>query len=74
MSARGQSRVVKVILLGDGGVGKTCLMTRFVHNKYDDQTYHTIGVEFLTREVELNGVFYTLQIWDTAVSTSNVSL
>lgn len=52
--------------LGDGGVGKSCLMNRFVANQYDDGTFHTIGVEFLNKDLEVDGVKYTLQIWDTA--------
>lgn len=41
-------------------------MNRFVANQYDDGTFHTIGVEFLNKDIELDGVKYTLQIWDTA--------
>ena len=41
-------------------------MQRFVNNTFDSNHYHTIGVEFLTKEVVLDNVHYTLQIWDTA--------
>jgi small GTP-binding protein len=58
--------LLKVILLGDGGVGKSCLMNRFVSNRFDTHSFHTIGVEFLNKEVEINSQLYTLQIWDTA--------
>lgn len=58
--------ILKAVLLGDGGVGKSSLMQRFVNNTFDSNHYHTIGVEFLTREVVLDSVHYTLQIWDTA--------
>ncbi|XP_077283059.1 RAS oncogene family member Rab9 [Arctopsyche grandis] len=61
-----KSVVLKVVILGDGGVGKSCLMNRFVSNRFDDQSFHTIGVEFLNKDFELNGDKYTLQIWDTA--------
>ena len=57
---------LKVVLLGDGGVGKSSLMNRFVSNKFDNQSYHTIGVEFLNKDVTVEGDSYTLQIWDTA--------
>ncbi|XP_057314563.1 ras-related protein Rab-9A-like [Hydractinia symbiolongicarpus] len=57
---------LKVIILGDGAVGKSALMNRFVNNKFDSQSFHTIGVEFLNKEVKVNGEMYTLQIWDTA--------
>lgn len=61
-----KSLVLKVILLGDGGVGKSSLMNRYVANKFDNQLFHTIGVEFLNKELEVEGRSVTLQIWDTA--------
>ena len=60
------NRVLKVVLLGDGGVGKSSLMNVFVHKKFDPQSYHTIGVEFLTKEIKIEREIFTLQIWDTA--------
>ncbi|KAH9499511.1 Ras- protein Rab-9B [Bulinus truncatus] len=41
-------------------------MNRFVSNKFDSQSFHTIGVEFLNKDVSVGGENYTLQIWDTA--------
>ena len=64
--SKSKSRLLKVILLGDGGVGKSCLMNRFVSNKFDSQSFHTIGVEFLNKDVTQNGETFTMQIWDTA--------
>ncbi len=61
-----KTKLLKVVLLGDGGVGKSSLMNRFVSNKFDTQSFHTIGVEFLNKDVEVDGEIYTLQIWDTA--------
>ncbi|RDD45978.1 Ras-related protein Rab-9B [Trichoplax sp. H2] len=58
--------LLKVILLGDGGVGKSSLMTRFIQDKFDENSYHTIGVEFLSKNINVNGITYTIQIWDTA--------
>lgn len=65
-NSRGRSTVLKVVILGDGGVGKSCLMNRFVSDRFDENSFHTIGVEFLNKEIEHNGEIYTLQIWDTA--------
>nr|XP_039264618.1 ras-related protein Rab-9B-like [Styela clava] len=61
-----QSQVLKVVLIGDGGVGKSSLMNRYITGKYDGQSYHTIGVEFLNKNITLENKKYTLQIWDTA--------
>ncbi|KAL0275896.1 UNVERIFIED_CONTAM: hypothetical protein PYX00_003616 [Menopon gallinae] len=58
--------LLKVLILGDGGVGKSCLMNRFVNNHFDETSFHTIGVEFLKKELTINGESYVLQIWDTA--------
>lgn len=57
---------MKVVLLGDGGVGKSSLIQRFVSNKFDPSLFHTIGVEFLNKDLEVDGDRFTLQIWDTA--------
>ncbi|KAL4230166.1 Ras-related protein Rab-9B [Mactra antiquata] len=62
----GKSKLLKVVLLGDGGVGKSSLMNRFVSNKFDAQSFHTIGVEFLNKDVCVDNETYTMQIWDTA--------
>lgn len=62
MRSTNKSVILKVIILGDGGVGKSCLMNRFVSNRFDDQSFHTIGVEFLNKDLEFNGDNYTLQV------------
>lgn len=59
-------RMLKVILLGDGGVGKSSLMNVFVSGKFAVDSFHTIGVEFLIKEIVVDGEKVALQIWDTA--------
>ncbi|XP_022900423.1 ras-related protein Rab-9A [Onthophagus taurus] len=66
MRPANKNTMLKVVILGDGGVGKSCLMNRFVSNHFDEHSYHTIGVEFLNKDIEIDGETYTLQIWDTA--------
>lgn len=56
-----RSRLLKVVLLGDGKVGKSSLMNRYVSNKFDAQSFHTIGVEFLNKEVVVDDLSYTIQ-------------
>ena len=55
----------KIILVGDSGVGKTCILMRAVNNKYTDAYQATIGFEFLLLYFQVNDVKIKLQIWDT---------
>lgn len=57
-----QNPILKVVILGDSNVGKSCLMNRFVSNSFSDHTLHTLGVEFLQKELDINGIVYTLQV------------
>lgn len=58
--------LLKVIILGDSGVGKTSLMNQYVHKRFSAQYKATIGADFLTKEVMIDDKLVTLQIWDTA--------
>ena len=58
--------IYKVILVGDSGVGKTCLLSMYVKGIIE-QTIPTIAVEFCTKEIELyDGTKIKVQLWDTA--------
>lgn len=59
-------RLLKVIILGDSGVGKTSLMTQYVNKKFSPIYKATIGADFLTRDIPVDGRRVTMQIWDTA--------
>merc|ERR1712099_175272 len=56
----------KLLLIGDSGVGKSCLLLRFADDKWTDSYISTIGVDFKIRTIELDGKTIKLQIWDTA--------
>lgn len=56
----------KVVLVGDSGVGKTNLLSRFTRNEFNAESKTTIGVEFATRNVQIRGKTVRAQIWDTA--------
>ncbi|KAI8532970.1 hypothetical protein RHMOL_Rhmol11G0259400 [Rhododendron molle] len=58
--------LLKVIILGDSGVGKTSLMNQYVNKKFSNEYKATIGADFLTKEVHFEDRLFTLQIWDTA--------
>ncbi|KAJ8248753.1 hypothetical protein GJAV_G00227370 [Gymnothorax javanicus] len=56
----------KLLLIGDSGVGKTCLLFRFSEDAFNTTFISTIGIDFKIRTIELNGKKIKLQIWDTA--------
>ncbi|EPT25054.1 GTPase RAB7 [Toxoplasma gondii ME49] len=58
--------LLKVIILGDSGVGKTSLMNQYVNKKFSNQYKATIGADFLTKDVVIDDKEVTVQIWDTA--------
>lgn len=59
-------RMLKVLLLGDAGVGKTSLLNQFVNREFTAQYKATIGSDFSSKQVDVDGKLITLQIWDTA--------
>jgi len=58
--------LLKVIILGDSGVGKTSLMNQYVNKKFSASYKATIGADFLTKEVLVDDRLVTMQLWDTA--------
>ena len=66
MDVRQKKALLKVIILGDSGVGKTSLMNQYVHQRFSNQYKATIGADFLTKEVTVGDRLVTMQIWDTA--------
>lgn len=63
-----KSKLLKVVILGDGGVGKSALLTRFVANRYEENNFHTIGVEFMNKDIVVDGERYTLQVKTTTMT------
>ncbi|XP_071394485.1 ras-related protein rab7 [Centroberyx affinis] len=57
---------LKVILIGNSGVGKSSFMNRYVNHRFTNMYRATIGTDFLTKEVNIDGSTVALQIWDTA--------
>lgn len=56
----------KIVLIGDSGVGKSNILSRFTRNEFCLESKSTIGVEFATRTVQIEGKTIKAQIWDTA--------
>ena len=55
----------KIIVIGDSGVGKSCLTTKAVKNNFEDYYQATVGFEFLTFNMKINELVIKMQIWDT---------
>ncbi|KAG0006772.1 GTP-binding protein [Entomortierella chlamydospora] len=58
--------LIKLFLIGDSGVGKSCLLLRFSDDSFTPSFITTIGIDFKIRTIELDGKRIKLQIWDTA--------
>jgi len=56
--------ILKILTAGEGGVGKTTLLHRYVEGKFSAETKMTIGVEFFLKEVIIDQKYCTLQLWD----------
>lgn len=58
--------LAKVLIIGDSGVGKTCLLLRFCENSFTTSHLATIGIDFKMKTIEVDGKRVKVQIWDTA--------
>ena len=56
----------KILTIGESGVGKTCILRRFVENKFLKNHLATIGIDFKTKTLTINNQEIKLKIWDTA--------
>ncbi|KAJ9176648.1 hypothetical protein P3X46_011934 [Hevea brasiliensis] len=66
VEAGGEEYLFKIVLIGDSAVGKSNLLSRFARNEFDSNSKATIGVEFQTQGVDIDGKEIKAQIWDTA--------
>lgn len=66
MEGKKNTYLVKVIVIGDSGVGKTNLITRFCQNHFKDTYVATIGVDFKIKTLPIGERSFKMQIWDTA--------
>jgi len=58
--------LLKFLIIGDAGTGKSCILHSFIENKFKNNSTHTIGVEFGSKVVNIGNKVVKLQIWDTA--------
>jgi Ras-related protein Rab-1A len=66
MAANDYDYLFKVLIIGNSGVGKSCLLLRFAEDMFSDNYISTIGVDFKIRKLEVEDKSVKLQIWDTA--------
>ena len=57
--------VFKIVAVGESGVGKTCLIHNYVKGTFKVDYSVTVGVEFYTKNLHIDGNHIQLQIWDT---------
>ena len=65
-----QDHLFKLIIIGDTGVGKSCLMKRVMDNEFKEEHQVTIGVEFGSYGLKIDNKIIKLQIWDTVSQIS----
>jgi len=63
---RNYDYLIKLLLIGDSGVGKSCLLLRFSEDQFTPSFITTIGIDFKIRTIDMDGKKIKLQIWDTA--------
>ena len=67
MSGNGKKvKEIKIILLGETGVGKSCIINRYINNTFNKETSSTLGSTFLSKEITKGNTIYNLNIWDTS--------
>ena len=64
--------IFKIVVLGDGAVGKTSLIKRYTEEKFQSDYILTIGANFAVKNIEVDGVVVKLQIWDLALSLIHI--
>lgn len=57
---------IKIVVVGDSGVGKSNILNRFVHNEFNHDSKSTVGVELNTKTYKINDIVIKVQMWDTA--------
>lgn len=66
MATKNYDYLFKLLVIGDSGVGKSCILSRFTDNTYSDEHYSTIGVDFKIKTIDIGDKLVKLQVWDTA--------
>ena len=62
----GEDYIFKIVIIGDSGVGKSNILSRFIHNEFTQESKATVGVELQSKVYLINGKKIKVQLWDTA--------
>ena len=63
---------IKIIIIGNSGVGKTSFINKWTKNSFNDSSTSTIGSEFVYKVFPHNGTIYNIQLWDIAGQDKNI--
>lgn len=66
MEEHQEATKIKLVMLGDSGVGKTSIARRWVYDSFNEAEGPTIGAAYLQKTVEIDNKLYKVQLWDTA--------
>ena len=66
MSAPSEGQGKKLVFIGDSGVGKTCIISRFLKGTFEHNINSTDGASYASKSIDVNGKSLVLDIWDTA--------
>jgi Ras-related protein Rab-6A len=56
----------KLVFIGDQAVGKSSIITRFIKDQFDPTHNPTVGIDFVSKNINVSGTIVRLQLWDTA--------
>ena len=65
-SSKSHDYLIKLLIIGDSSVGKSCMLLRFCDDSFTPSFIATVGIDFKIRTIEIDGKRVKLQIWDTA--------
>ncbi|CAI2378431.1 unnamed protein product [Moneuplotes crassus] len=63
---KGYDHVLKLIMIGDCNVGKTCILNRFSGDGFSSSYMNTVGIDFKIKTIDIDGSIVKVQVWDTA--------
>lgn len=66
LESQGYEYLIKVLIIGDSAVGKTCMLLRYCDERFSTNHLPTIGIDFKIKKLEVDNMKIKMQIWDTA--------